>query len=85
MNEVALTPADKPIKSIVNQQKDLGDRYKSALDKAKELETRGAKGQVSMVRKTYRPYRFGVAAGQTMQKVAGIGKSILQGLGEENA
>ena len=63
----------------------MGDRYKSALDKARELESRGATSQVKMVRKAYRPYRAGFAAGQTLKGVVGIGKSILQGLGEENA
>jgi hypothetical protein len=75
--------ADKPIKSIVNRQKDMDTRYSDAMSKARELQARGSRGKVRMVMKRYAPYHVGKALGSI---VKGLGKGLAANspLSEEN-
>lgn len=71
-----MNPDEIPTQTL-NRQKSWEDRYKSAKERAKNLELRGAKGQVKMVNRAYRAYKVGDVIGQTGKHVVG---SIAKGL-----
>lgn len=63
---------------VIPRTMSIGDRYDKALERAKDLESRGSTGKVSAVKKAYRPYRYAMGAGKAVKGAAGLWSSALR-------